>query len=64
MVFFRHYPFSDASRKIAAKLCPRWLGPFRFLYFLTPVTARLDDLNSGEVVTRAHLSEMKLAVGN
>jgi hypothetical protein len=61
MVFLKKNPLSDASRKIAGKLCPRWRGPFKVQSFLTPVTAKLVNSTTGEYVTRAHLSQMKPA---
>jgi hypothetical protein len=50
---------SHAGRQITAKLLQRWKGPFKIQRFLTPVTARLVDLSTGKLVTRAHVSLLK-----
>jgi hypothetical protein len=48
-----NHPISHAGRRIAAKLMPRYKGPFRADGFLTPVTVRLVGSVSGCFVSRA-----------
>jgi hypothetical protein len=60
LVFCKNNPLSHTAREVSAKLSPRWRGLFLIDSFLTPVTARLIDPASGDFVTRAHLSQMKI----
>uniref|UniRef100_A0A1B6EN58 RNA-directed DNA polymerase n=2 Tax=Cuerna arida TaxID=1464854 RepID=A0A1B6EN58_9HEMI len=59
LVFCKAHPASSAVDKRAAKLCHRWTGPHRILKFLTPVTARLGDPQTGKVCRKAHVSHLK-----
>jgi hypothetical protein len=59
-VYYRNHPMSHAGRQITAKLLHRWKGPFKVQRFLMPVTARLVDLATGKLVSRAHVSLLKL----
>jgi hypothetical protein len=59
LVYYGNHPMSHSGRQITAKLLHRWKGPFRIQRFLTPVTARLVDLATGKLVTRAHVSLLK-----
>ena len=43
----------------AAKLCYRWLGPFRISEFVSPVTASLVGIEDGMQVRVAHVSHLK-----
>jgi hypothetical protein len=63
LVYYRNHPISKAGRQIAAKLMPRYRGPFRIDKFLTPVTVRLVDITTGRVVTKAHVSLLKQGRG-
>jgi transposase InsO family protein len=60
-VYLLNHPVSDASRRVSAKLSPRWRGPFEIHAFLTPVTVRLVQLRNKHFVTKAHASQLKLA---
>ena len=59
LVFYKIHPISHAGKRIAAKLLPRYRGPFRIESFLTPVIAKLVDPVSGRFITRAHISLLK-----
>jgi hypothetical protein len=61
LVFYKIHPISNAGKRVAAKLMPRYKGPFRVQCFLTPVTVRLVDPKTGRVITRAHVSQLKPA---
>jgi len=58
-VYYKNHPVSHAGRRVTAKLQHRWKGPFKVSKFLTPVTVRLVEPMSGQVVTRAHVSLLK-----
>lgn len=59
LVFCKAHPASSAVDKRAAKLSYRWTGPHRIVRFLTPVTARLVDPQTGKIFGRAHVSHLK-----
>ena len=59
LVYYKNHPLSNAGRKIAAKLMPRYRGPFKIAKFLTPVTVKLVDPTTGRFITRAHVSLLK-----
>ena len=59
MVYYKYHALSNAGRKIAAKLMPRYRGPFKIAKFLTAVTVRLVDPNTDRFITRAHVSLLK-----
>jgi hypothetical protein len=61
LVYYKNHPISHKGKKIAAKLMPRYRGPFRIQSFLTPVTVSLVDPTTGRVKTRAHVSQLKPA---
>jgi hypothetical protein len=42
---------------------PRYKGPYKIVRFLTPVSVSLSDLESSEVVARAHISMLKTGNG-
>jgi hypothetical protein len=59
LVHYKNHPISHKGKKIAAKLIPRYRGPFRIHSFLTPVTVRLVGPTTSRVITRAHVSQLK-----
>jgi hypothetical protein len=59
-VWLRNFPVSKAGRHIAAKLSPRYKGPYTVVEITTPVSVRLMDTAGGAVV-RAHVSQLKRA---
>jgi len=59
LVYYKNHPISHAGKLVAAKLMPRYKGPFKIDSFLTPVTVRLVHPVSGMFITRAHLSLIK-----
>ena len=56
-VYVRNYPQSRRIDKFAAKLAPRFRGPFSIVSFTSPVSVRLQDVNGSEI--RAHISQLK-----
>jgi len=59
LVYYKNHPISHVGKRVAAKLMPRYKGPFKIDSFLTPVTVRLVHPVSGIFITRAHLSLIK-----
>lgn len=59
-VWLRNHPKSRADAQVSAKLAPRYKGPYVIVEFLTPVTVRLRDPQSG-LLTKAHVGQLKNA---
>ena len=59
-VWLKNYPLSKASQHVAAKLCPRYRGPFTVVKFTSPVSVQLTDSDGGSRI-RAHVSQLKAA---
>ena len=59
LVFMRTYPVSSKINHKAAKLCSKFEGPYQIQRFLTPVSALLADPSTGQIVKRAHVSQLK-----
>ena len=59
LVYCRSHPLSSRVEGRAAKLCYRWMGPFRISKFVSPVTASLVGLEDGMLVRVAHVSPLK-----
>jgi hypothetical protein len=57
--YYKNHPISHAGRREAAKLMPRYKGPYEIVRFLTPVSVSLSDPESSKIVTRAHISTLK-----
>jgi hypothetical protein len=64
IVYYRNHPTSSAGNREAAKLMPRFKGPFRIGKFLTPVTAELVDPKRSRFITETHVSLLKLGSGS
>jgi len=57
-VWVRNFPISKGINKFAAKLAPRFLGPFEITRFLTPVTLELWNSTARRLM-RVHVSQVK-----
>jgi hypothetical protein len=60
IVYYKNHPISNAGKREAAKLMPRFKGPFGIGKILTPVTAELVDPESSLFVTKTQVSLLKL----
>ena len=60
LVYCRSHPLSSKVEGRAAKLCYRWLGPFRISEFVSPVTASLVVPEDGMKVRMAHVSHLEV----
>ncbi len=58
-VMFREHHQSKASDKINHKLLPLWSKPCVIERFTSPVTVSLVDPETGRLVRRAHVSQLK-----
>jgi hypothetical protein len=58
-VYYKNHPIGSAGKPIAAKLMPRFKGPYKIQAYLTPVTVRLSDPVTNRWITRAHVSFLK-----
>jgi hypothetical protein len=61
IVYYKNHPTSTAGKREAAKLMPRFKGPFRIGKFLTPV--ELLDPKSSRFITKTHVSLLKPGSG-
>ncbi|XP_073831437.1 uncharacterized protein [Musca autumnalis] len=62
-VLVKQHPQSKAVDQFAAKLAPKYDGPFEVIEFISPVIARLKGLDKQSTRT-AHLSELKPYLSN
>lgn len=57
-VMVRQHPLSKATEGFAAKLAPKFEGPYTIVEFLSPVIAKIKGCDLGDMRT-AHISELK-----
>ena len=60
-VMVRTHPISDARKHFAAKLAPRWNGPFVIEQQLTPVNFSLAMVEKPDVKRIVHVDQLKLS---
>ncbi|GAB1860686.1 Gypsy retrotransposon integrase-like protein 1 [Camponotus japonicus] len=58
LVLKRHHVLSSAAQNIAAKLSPKFHGPFRIDRMLSPVVCELVHLN-GDFAGKVHVQDLK-----
>ncbi len=58
-VLLRTHPLSKADKHFAAKLAPRWCGPFTVLERLTPVNYKLGSSSPPMKEVIAHVDQLK-----
>lgn len=58
LVLVKNHPLSKAAENFAAKLAPKYVGPFEVMNFKSPVIVELRGTGRNDVKT-AHLSEIK-----
>jgi hypothetical protein len=59
MVLLRLHPISSKSQKRSAKLDLRWSVPLKVVRFVSPVTLLLANPDTGVIVRKAHVSQLK-----
>ena len=58
MAFIRNHPFSSSEERKVAKFYPKWLGPYKVLEELTPVSYRLE-VNDCKILDVQHIQNLK-----
>jgi hypothetical protein len=58
-VLVRLHPLSSKSRQRSAKLDLKWSAPLIIAKFVTPVTVVLANSETGVVLRKAHVSQLK-----
>jgi hypothetical protein len=63
IVFMKTHYLSSKINKFSKKLALKYAGPYRILYFITPVTVLLQNVNNLEDVRKVHVIDLKLDNG-
>ncbi len=58
-VWVRAHPLSKAEKSFAAKLAPKWQGPYRVVQQVGPVNYQVVLETSGQDLKVVHLSQLK-----
>ena len=58
-VMLKTHPLSNAKKHFAAKLAPRWCGPFTVTERLTPVNYKLTAISNAKKEVIAHIDQTK-----
>jgi hypothetical protein len=59
LVLLRLHPLSSKSERRSAKLSLKWSVPLRIADFVTPVTVLLANPDTGVIIRKAHVSQLK-----
>lgn len=59
LVFVKTHHLSNKFNKFTAKLSIKFEGPYRVLYFITPVTCIVQKVDQVEIVKKVHVSDLK-----
>jgi hypothetical protein len=59
LVLLRLHPLSSRLRQRSAKLELKWSQPLRIAKFVSPVTVLLANPDTGVIIRRAHVSQLK-----
>jgi hypothetical protein len=59
LVLVRLHPLSSRSQQRSAKLVYRWSVPLKIAGFVSPVTVLLANPNTGIIIKKAHVSQLK-----
>jgi len=58
MALIRNHPFSSSEERKVAKFYQKWLGPYKVLEILTPVSYRME-VNDCKVLDVQHIENLK-----
>ena len=59
LVLVRTHPLSSKSQQRSAKLDYKWSRPLKIVRFLSPVTVQLANPDTGVIIRKAHVSQLK-----
>jgi hypothetical protein len=59
LVLLRVHPISSRSQRCSAKLDLKWTVPLKIARFVSPVTVLLANSDTGVIIRRAHVSQLK-----
>jgi hypothetical protein len=59
LVLVKLHPLSSKTLQRSAKIANKWSSPLIIAKFLTKVTVQLANPNTGVVVRKAHVSQLK-----
>jgi transposase InsO family protein len=59
LVLLRLHPLSSRSQQRSAKLDLKWSKPMKLARFVTPVTVLLANPDTGVIIRKAHVSQLK-----
>jgi hypothetical protein len=62
LVLSRRNPLSSRSHQRSAKLDWKWSAPLKIAKFVSPVTILLANPDTGVIVCKAHVSQVKRAL--
>lgn len=62
LVWRTNFVQSDAAARMTAKLCPKYIGPFKVSHIWSPTQVELSDLQ-GHAKGRWHISHLKPCIG-
>lgn len=60
IVYLKNHSLSNKVNKYQAKMDFRYNGPYRIIYFTSPVSVILQDVNNFKITKRAHIKQLKL----
>lgn len=58
LVYKKEHHLSDASKNFAAKLAPKYTGPFEVVNFISPTVIEIRNLEHKKL-SRCHVSDLK-----
>lgn len=59
LVLVKRHPQSSKVLQQSAKIAIKWSGPYVIVRFLTPVTVQLANPDTGAILAKAHVSQLK-----
>jgi hypothetical protein len=59
LVLVKLHPLSSKPLQQSAKIASKWAGPFVVVKFLTKVKVQLANPDTGVIVKKAHVSQIK-----
>ena len=60
LVYVKTHILSNKQKQICKKLSPKYIGPYRIIYFLSDVTVMIESISIPRTFKRAHIIDLKL----